>query len=194
MQVPQARNGQPAPLLLWPTTGQPTLKGEVQATSSRNRSSLSALPVSGILHGPDSWLCLYSLVIALWPAGQVSLLGRQDTDCTDSQSTLFFYQIYSPDPATSMEHSRSDLLSSIPSLPSGTLGPIVTASPQAQPSLGGRPGLLRMRLPGSHLRGWLSTQGCQAGKNTPAGQDTHTLPTQLQRLANPSLKWLSCLE
>lgn len=46
----------------------------------------------------------------LWPAGQVSLLGRQDTDCTDSQSTLFFYQIYSPDPATSMEHSRSDLL------------------------------------------------------------------------------------
>lgn len=47
---------------------------------------------------------------------RVSLLGRQDTDCTDSQSTLFFYQIYSPDPATFMEHSRSDLLSPIPSL------------------------------------------------------------------------------
>lgn len=176
---------------MWPTTRQPTLKGEAQATSSRNRSSLPALPASGILHGPDSWLCLYSLVTALWPAGQVSLLGRQDTDCTDSQSTLFFYQIYSPDPATSMEHSRSDLLSPIPSLPSGTLGPIVTASPQAHPSLGGRPGLLRSpRKPPPGLAvypGWLSweEQPSRTGH-------THSPPNC--RLANPSLKWLSCLE
>lgn len=57
-----------------------------------------------------------SLFTAFWPAGWVSLLGRQGTDCADSQSTLFFYQIYSPDPATIMEHSRSDLLSPTPSL------------------------------------------------------------------------------
>lgn len=57
---------------------------------------------------------------------------------------------------------------------SGTLGPIVTASPSTQPSLEGRPGLLRVRLPGSHLWGWLSTQGGQAGKSNPAGQDAHT--------------------
>lgn len=112
---------------------------------------------------------------ALWPARQVSLLGRQDTDCTDSQSTLFFYQIYSSDPATSMEHSRSDLLSPIPSLPSGTLGPIVTASPQAHPSLRGRPGLLRSpRKPPPGLAvypGWLSweEQPSRTGH-------THSLP------------------
>lgn len=102
--------------------------------------------------------------------------ARQDTDCTDSQSTLFFYQIYSPDPATFMEHSRSDLFSPNPFPLEGTLGPIVTASPRAQPSLEGRPGLLRTRLPGSHLPGWPSTQGGQAGKSSPAGQDAHTPP------------------
>lgn len=112
----RAHNGQPAPLPLWPATWQPTLKGEAQATSSRDKRLLPASLPPGTLRGSDSWLCRYSLFTAFWPAGRVSLLGRQDTDCADSQSTLFFYQIYSPDPATSMEHSRSDLLSPIPSL------------------------------------------------------------------------------
>lgn len=65
-----------------------------------------------------------------------------------------------------------DLTFSPPSFPSGTLGSIVMGSPQAQPSLGGRPGLLRMRLPGSHLRGWLSTQGGPGWEGQPLEAST----------------------
>lgn len=53
----RAHNGQPAPLPLWPATWQPTLTGEAQATSSRNRSLLPASLPPGTLRGSDSWLC-----------------------------------------------------------------------------------------------------------------------------------------
>jgi hypothetical protein len=120
------------------------------------------------------------------PAGQVSLLGRQDTDCRFQKHLIFLLNVF-------FRPWNLQGLQIWPSLPpflsSGTLGPIVTASPQAQPSLDGRACLLRVRLPGYHFQGWLSTQVCHAGNSIRAGQDTHTLSIQLYRHLVNLLHW-----
>lgn len=106
------------PSLGGPPTGQPTLKGEDPGNLQQEQKFSTCLTT--IRNPPWARFLALPLFPSHWlpfgQQGQVSLLGRQDIDCTDSQSTLFFYQIYSPDPATSMGHSRSDLLSPVPSL------------------------------------------------------------------------------
>jgi hypothetical protein len=75
-QVLGAHNRQPAPLPLWPNTWQPKLKGEAQATSSRNRILLPASLQHRIVHGSDSWLCLYLYSTALWASRAGFSLGQ----------------------------------------------------------------------------------------------------------------------
>lgn len=102
--------------------------------------------------------------------------ARQDTDCTDSQSTLFFYQIYSPDPATFMEHSRSDLLSPIPSL--WNTGPHSHGQSPSPTLPGGKTRSAQDETPRKPPPGLAVYPGWPGWEEQPSrtGQDAHTPP------------------